>query len=278
MGPDRRCDSPPRLVCLERRPLKIPILMYHRVSRAAQPSRYTVSEGEFRRQMTSLRDSGCRVLSLADTIAQLGVPPASSSNVACITFDDGFMETFEVAASILSEFRFSATFFLVSGLVGLTNRWDLATGAEPECVLMGWREAKCLLSAGFDIGSHSVSHPVLTELSGAQALDEIRRSKQDIEANLGVATRYFAYPYGRFDQRIRDLVSGAGYAAACSSLSGFASSENDRFALRRIEVFGTDSVRLFLRKVKFGANEMSAAEVLRYYVKQGISRLATFIH
>jgi peptidoglycan/xylan/chitin deacetylase (PgdA/CDA1 family) len=247
--------------------------MYHRVSRAVRPTRYTVSEGEFRRQMTSLRNSGYRVLSLADTIAQLERSPVGAGNVVCITFDDGFMETFEVAASILSEFQFSATFFLVSGLVGLTNRWDLATGSEPECALMGWREAKCLLAAGFDIGSHSVNHPVLTELSGAAALDEICRSKQDIEENLGVATRYFAYPYGRFDSRIRALVADAGYEAACSTLSGFANPENDRFALRRIEVFGTDSVRVFLRKVKFGANAMSAAQVLRYYVKQSISRL-----
>jgi peptidoglycan/xylan/chitin deacetylase (PgdA/CDA1 family) len=246
--------------------------MYHRVSHAAQPTRYTVSEGEFRRQMTSLQNSGYRVLSLADTIAQLKLSPVEVSNVVCITFDDGFMETFEVTAPILSEFQFSATFFLVSGLVGLTNRWDLATGSEPEYALMGWREAKILLAAGFDIGSHSVNHPVLTELSDAVALDEICRSKQDIEANLGVAPRYFAYPYGRFDSRIRNLVAAAGYEAACSTLSGFANPDNDRFALRRIEVFGTDSIRLFLRKVKFGANEMSATQVLRYYVKQTISR------
>jgi len=67
-------------------------------------------------------------------------------------------------------------------------------------------------------------------------------------------------------------VSGAGYEAACSTLSGFGTRENDCFALRRIEVFGWDSTRAFLRKIKFGANEFGPVEVFGYYIKRGLSR------
>lgn len=248
--------------------------MYHRVSVSAQPDRYTVALAEFERQMLALCDSGYQVVSLADTIAQLRISPTSSTKPVCITFDDGFKETHDFAAPILGKLGFPATFFLVSGLMGATNRWDRTTGCESECRLMNWREAQHLLAAGFDLGSHTVNHPVLPELPNSRAVEEIHRSKQDIEAKLGVAIRHFAYPYGRFDQRIRDLVCEAGFEAACSTLSGFATQENDPFALRRIEVFGRDSVRLFLRKLKFGANEMSTGDVLRYYVKRGVSRFS----
>ena len=247
--------------------------MYHRVSATAQPNRYTVSAGEFERQMLALRDAGYQVLSLADTIAQLTNSGDSPGKPVCITFDDGFQEAHDFAAPILGRLGFPATFFLVSGLMGGTNRWDRAAGAKSEYPLMNWAEAQQLLVAGFDVGSHTISHPALPELSSAGAVEEIRGSKQEIESKLGVAIRYFAYPYGRFDRRIRDLVSEAGYEGACSTLSGFATQENDCFALRRIEVFGRDSLRVFHRKLRFGANEMSAGDVLRYYVKRGVSRL-----
>jgi len=246
--------------------------MYHSVSASAQPSRYTVSAAEFEKQMHSLRDSGYRVLSLAETLIKLEEPESSQRNFVCLTFDDGFRGAYQFAAPILRIFDYPAIFFLVSGLMGTSNRWDEGQNANGELRLMSWTEAKELLDAGFDIGSHTVNHLILPEISKARATEEIRRCKLDVEAKLGIAVQYFAYPYGRFSGPIRDLVCEAGYAAACSTLSGFANRDNDRFALRRIEIFGSDSLNVFNRKVKFGANEMSSGEVFRYYVKRTIAR------
>ena len=249
--------------------------MYHRVSPSAEGDRYTVPARNFNEQMRALKESGYRVLTLEETIRNLDEDRTGATAPVCVTFDDGFLETFECAAPVLTELRIPATFFLVSGLMGLTNLWDRAAGRGREYRLMGWREARQLSSDGFEIGSHSVRHPFLPELSEAEALHEIRASKQEIENRLGTTARYFAYPHGRFNQRVRDLVSSEGYEAACSTLSGFATAANDRFALRRIEIFGSDSVRAFQRKILFGANEMSATQVLHYYFKRGLSRIAT---
>ena len=248
--------------------------MYHRVSAAAAPSRYTVAAREFERQMVVLRDSGYQVISLTDALARFQTAGQDSLKAVCITFDDGFKETGEFAAPILRRLGFMATFFLVTGLLGGSNRWDRSNPEVSEGALMNWSEAKDLLAAGFDIGSHSVTHAALPELPSAAAAEEINRSKQDLEANLGIEIRHFAYPYGRFDERIRDLVRAAGYHSACSTLSGFATGESDRLALRRIEIVGGDSARMFQRKVVFGANEMSAGAVLGYYVRRGFSRFA----
>ena len=133
---------------------------------------------------------------------------------------------------------------------------------------MNWREAKELSTSGFEIGSHSVTHPALPELTEDQAAHEISASKQALEAKLGVEIRHFAYPYGRFDACIRNLVGVAGYRTACSTLLGFANEQTDRFLLRRVEVFGTDSLGTFRRKVTFGANTMNRSDLLYYYVKR----------
>ena len=253
--------------------MKIPILMYHRVSVAAPPSRYTVAAREFERQMMALHNGGYQVVSLSDALALFQMPQQDSLKLVCITFDDGFKETWEFAAPILRRLGFTATFFLVSGLMGENNRWDRSHPEVGEGALMNWDEAKELLAAGFDVGSHSVTHAALTELATAEAADEIYRSKQDLEAKLSVAIRHFAYPYGRFSECIRDMVRSAGYQTGCSTLSGFATGESDRWALRRIEVVGRDSRRMFQRKVVFGASEMGVGAVLRYYTRRGVTHL-----
>jgi peptidoglycan/xylan/chitin deacetylase (PgdA/CDA1 family) len=246
--------------------------MYHRVSATARPNRYTVSASEFEQQMLSLQEMGNRVISLAETVQALNSSDARVGSSVCITFDDGFQDTHSFAAPVLKRLRYPATFFLVSGLMGSTNRWDNPETPGFGQALMDWDEAKDLSESGFDIGSHSLTHPVLPEVALARAAREICASKEELERQLGIRVRHFAYPYGRFNQSIRDLVCEAGYQAACSTLSGFANHENDRFALRRIEIFGGDSLRTFRRKLKFGANEMGSRAVMGYYARRALAR------
>lgn len=252
--------------------MRIPILMYHRVADSAGSDRYTVSASEFEIQMSSLEKMGYHVVSLAETVRAMESSEARVESPVCITFDDGFWDTYRFAVPVLKRFRFPATFFLVSGLMGNTNRWDAHGSSGSGHSLMDWDQAKELSAAGFDIGSHSVTHPVLPDIASALATQEVCASKHQLEDRLGIGIRHFAYPYGRFDQRIRDLVCEAGYESACSTLSGFANHESDRFALRRIEIFGWDSLRKFRRKVRFGANEMGSAAVVGYYAKRALAR------
>lgn len=246
--------------------------MYHRVAVTDCPDRYTVSANAFKMQMFSLRDMGYRVLTLTDTLGELFNPRPSTWKAVCLTFDDGFLDTSLHAAPLLEELQWSATFFVVSGLMGKENLWRSLSGSHSKHPLLGWREAQSLLAAGFELGSHTATHPVLTDIGPSKAGEEIHQSKLDIEERLGRPIRYFAYPYGRFDQHIQNVVRAAGYEAACSTLSGFANKNSDRYALRRIEIFGGDSLRVFRRKLRFGANEMSAFEVARYYARRAMAR------
>jgi len=246
--------------------------MYHRVATESRSDRYTVSVRGFEDQMHSLQDGHYRVISLEAAILDFGKPEATTTNSVCVTFDDGFRDTYIHAAPVLEKLRYPATFFLVSGFMGRMNSFESDPRTGNQHLLMGWSEAKELSHAGFELGSHTVTHPMLTQVSTDRAVEEIENSKQEIESRLNREVRYFAYPHGRFDQRIRDMVCRAGYRAACSTLSGFANRDNDFFALRRIEIFGNDSLRTFRRKLKFGANEINSLDVARYYARRALAR------
>ena len=65
----------------------------------------------------------------------------------------------------------------------------------------------------------------------------------------------------------------AGYRTGCSTRSGFNRMDADRFTLRRIEVFGSDSLSAFRRKLRFGVNDPSLFVPVRYYASRVAERL-----
>ena len=246
--------------------------MYHRVGDNSAERRFTVPTSLFEQQMRCVRESNYRVVGLDEVTAALGGETVLAAKSVAITFDDGFQDTFENAAPVLRGLGYSATFFLVSQLMGASNTWMEREG-YPTAHLMNWATAKELLKHGFTVGSHSRTHPSLTQHDETKISDEVEGSRRDLEDHLGVPIRYFAYPYGDFDDRVRTAVQRSGYAAACSTQAGFNNVTTDRYRLRRLDVSGTDSTWTFIRSLEFGENSMTARRLFRYYSNQAASRI-----
>jgi hypothetical protein len=98
-----------------------------------------------------------------------------------------------------------------------------------------------------------------------------------LEQRLATPIKFFAYPYGQFNQAIQETVREAGYLAACSTQAGFNGSAVDRFALRRLDIFGTHSLRVFHRNLTFGENEMNVSKLLGYYARRATSRISDLV-
>ncbi len=79
---------------------------------------------------------------------------------------------------------------------------------------LSWEMLKEMRSAGMTIGSHTRSHPFLTNESEESIADEAQSSRRELERRLGVEARCFAYPGGAFDSRVVETVAAAGYAYA----------------------------------------------------------------
>ena len=120
---------------------------------------------------------------------------------------------FEHALPILQERGLRAIQFVVAGQIGGTDAWDRAIG-EPPLPLMDDAQIRDWLAAGQEIGSHTLTHPHLTALTLAQARTEIFDSKKQLEDRFGVPIRHFCYPYGDYNEAVRDLVGEAGYETA----------------------------------------------------------------
>lgn len=215
----------------------IPILVYHSVgsSCASAYRRWLVTQRELDSHLHALSDRGYRAITVGDLAllrrSAQPVPPLT----CLITFDDGLSDFAEGAMPVLMARRFSATLYVVSGLVGATARWlaDLGEGSRP---MLDWAALRNLQKAGVEIGAHSVSHPELDTLSWAKATRELRDSKKALEDGLGRAVTTFAYPHGYASRATRRIAEEAGYLAACRVRHALSSETENLFALSRIVV------------------------------------------
>lgn len=112
-------------------------------------------------------------------------------------------------------------------------------------LMMTREQVRQLRQRGFQIGAHTVSHPILTRLDDAEAFHEIQASRQTLESWLGERVGLFAYPNGRdgsdFDQRHRRMAQQAGFDAAFSTEPAACGPEDDRYALPRYVPWRRDS-------------------------------------
>jgi peptidoglycan/xylan/chitin deacetylase (PgdA/CDA1 family) len=142
---------------------------------------------------------------------------------------------FENALPIMREHGFRSIQFLVADLLGKTSQWQASSG-EVAGALMDKAQVKDWLASGQEIGSHTLTHPRLTQISPAQAREEISGSKKKLEDSFGIAVEHFCYPYGDWNPAVRELVTEAGYASACTTKFGVNTTDADPFALKRFTV------------------------------------------
>jgi len=216
----------------------IPILIYHSISEKASRryQRYVIDPARFREQMEAIAAGGFRTLTVAELVSMLADPTAPlPEHCLLITFDDGFEEVHRIALPILAGLGLRATAFLVTGNIGGTSHW-LESDGEGGRQLMAWPQICELGRAGFEIGSHSHSHPQLDTLTIRGAEEELRRSREVLEDGLGLRVTSFAYPYGYHSPRIKDLVRASGYSAGCAVKHALSHAADDPWALGRVMV------------------------------------------
>lgn len=228
---------------------KIPILMYHNIAPAPRGKRlsslYTHPQ-VFARQMKVLSILGYQGLSIDQ------IPPylsgAKSGKVVGISFDDGYLDNLTNALPILKKYNFSATSYLVSGLLGKSNDWTRNQNVQ-EAQLMDISQVKSWLRGGMNIGSHTHSHVHLGQLPSQKAYDEIRISKEILEDTFSIPVTDFCFPYGEYTSETLIFLKKSGYKTAVSTRRGRASQEDDLLCLPRVHMTKRTHTLLFLAKL-----------------------------
>ena len=134
------------------------------------------------------------------------------------SWDDGGILDIKIA-ELLSRYNLPGTFYPVVDWIGKEG-------------YMSWQQIIELDKKGFNIGSHTMSHPQdLKPLFDEQLFFEIQNSKDLIETALGHKISSFCYPRGRFDERVRDKVVEAGYVEARGTGTPGITVVKDKYAL-----------------------------------------------
>lgn len=170
------------------------IMTYHSLDDSR--SVISIAPSTFRRQMEWLAKSDLQVLSLA-ALVQATASALPDRHAVAITFDDGFENFAQYAAPVLRDLALPATLFVVSGRVGLDNRWrDVDDAAVPTLPLLDWDSLARIKADGVSIGAHTRRHPRLSSCSPEHVEDEMVGARDDIRHAIGDAPTTFAYPYG----------------------------------------------------------------------------------
>lgn len=235
---------------------RIPILMYHYLGepRATDMAALWVKPAEFERQMRWLALGGYRTVTLHELLGALRHGRPLPGRPVVITFDDGHASFADSAAPVLARFGFTATMFVITGKIGAPNFLDADA-------------IRRLAGAGMQFESHTVSHPVLTEIGDEEARREIVDSKAALEQVLGAPVRFFAYRGGHYNDTVKQLVEAAGYEGAVSTRPGLNGQGADPFALYRMRVRRGDGLLNFSRALSGNAQANRGAALLRHLLR-----------
>ena len=208
-----------------------PILAYHVINASpsqsgAAPELYVPAD-EFSAQMDALKAAGWHAVTLDQLQAYWarGVSLGPGKPIV-IAFDGGYASQYTNALPVLKRL----------GWVGVE---DLPATARPASD-GGLTDVQIrgLLSARWELVAQGNSQTNLTVLTGAQLSNEVAAARQTIHSRYAVPVNWFSYPSGAYNPTVTAAVRAAGYVGATTLIPGWASTQDDRFRLPRLQVVG----------------------------------------
>lgn len=193
------------------------VLCYHAVS-DTWPEQTAVTPDDLSAHLEVFLRHGYRGGTFTDALTASRFP-----RTVVITFDDAATSVYERAAPVLEEHGVPGTVFVPTDFPdrdtpmawsGL-DKW-VGSGHDRELDCMSWAQLGQLAEAGWEIGSHTCSHPHLTELDDADLSRELAESKRECERRLGTPCWSLAYPYSDVDARVARATRAAGYGVAAT--------------------------------------------------------------
>ncbi len=200
------------------------ILSYHRF--AEEPGRLTTTLAELDAHIERLQAGGYRVLPLSQVVAALAGGLPLPQHTVAISIEGGHESVHRLAWP-----RFKAAGFPFAVMV-TTDAIDRGTNAA------GWDSLREMASAGVEIGTHGAFYRSQVGRGAARVVSDLTLARRRISDELGAPPRLFSYPYGQYDEGVRDLVAEHSFVAALGQQSGPAHAGSDLYALPRFSVFG----------------------------------------
>jgi peptidoglycan/xylan/chitin deacetylase (PgdA/CDA1 family) len=206
---------------------EVPILTYHRVGTTPR----------FAAQVAALERNGYEAVTLGRVWLAWHGEGSLPRRPVVLTFDDGYLSQYRTAARALRARGWPGVLNLQVGRLGVAGGLTRA-------------QVRRLLGDGWELDSHSLTHPDLTEVGPARLRRELAGSMEAIAREFGVTPTFFCFPYGHYDAAVKAAVRAAGYLGATSTRRRLAAPDADRFALPRISVSVRTRPAVLLRRLR----------------------------
>ncbi len=215
--------------------VKVPILMYHHVELNPIDSNYRVSAAKFEDQLRLLRDWEYTTITTAMLVDAIQNGASLPPRPIILTFDDANEDNYTVAFPIMQKYGFTGVLYVPYYFVNTPGKLTVD-------------EIKEMAASGWEVGSHSLTHPDISSLPPDRMRAEIVESREKLEELLGVPILTFAYPFGYESSAVVDYVKFAGYIAAMGA-TGFTADQGSTnlFVLQRCEIKGWEDAKTFTR-------------------------------
>lgn len=215
----------------------VSILCYHNISDGEE--RYTISPTKFRQQIERILFYA-DFISLDEAVELVKYQKKVIRPQVVLTFDDGYRGVLN-ALDVTKKYKIPVAVFVLSR-PRFANRLELDNNSP----LLSQAELRMLHDKeGWIVGCHSSTHPDLTKLSKKKLYEEVINSKRILEKCLKSNVSYFAYPKGKYNSEIIELVRGAGYKAAFSIQPGSLTWASSRWLLPRTVIESTHHLSEF---------------------------------
>lgn len=217
------------------------VIYYHGIKKA--------DSGRFKKQMDYLAEK-CYVVKPSEIKS---ANAGKTGVLVSITFDDAFVSVKENAVPILKKNGLPAAIFVPAGNLGQQPNWEI----QDDCLdisetVMDEEQISSLAKDGFEIFSHTLSHPVLTEIGDSELKAELIGSKSALEKIVGHAVSVISYPYGACDDRVCLAAKKAGYVLGFTIEPSVVNHAKNDLKIGRFSVSSNDSLAKFKLKVKGG--------------------------
>jgi peptidoglycan/xylan/chitin deacetylase (PgdA/CDA1 family) len=212
----------------------VPILVYHHVqSYRAGNALMCVGTSQFAAQLRYLHRHGYQPVTMQEMWDDWMGHAELPARPVVLSFDDGYVDQYANAARLLRRYRWP-------GVLNLVVHRGTALTDKLVRRMVDW---------GWEIGSHTLDHPVLTYSSSTQLRRELLLSRRILSREFDQTVDFFCYPGGRYNARVMRAARDAGYLAATSIRYG-AATPHGRFALPRIAAYWGESVSAFGHRMR----------------------------
>ena len=219
-------------------PEGVSVLMYHMIG-DIQNNAAVMTEANLRLQMNYLRDHGYHPITMQELYDYITKGAPLPEKPVCITFDDGYLDSYTIVYPLMKEYGFPWTLFLITDEVGKPyNR-------------MTWDQLKEMAdSHTVTIANHTLSHPKLHNLATAKEKEkEIVEANEALKYHLGIDNAWLAYPYGDYDDQVVEICKKAGIKMAVTTDSGRVHVGSYPYELKRVYVGNDISLARFSERL-----------------------------